>query len=222
MPRARIYLNESSWRNFGRALNSHRFNNAIRSGIKIGLKKAARYLIREMKKAINRRSYTANRALTIALKLSAKPLVGSRTSTTNLVDSMGYLMNGNYEIHVGSVRGSSFNGRRYNIAEIVHDGCIIRITPKMGLWLATATNRVQNRFGMSVDDIASSVVGYERRRYRRNVTLSSKTAGRGFIVIPRRPWLVNIFSSVIHQRVVADIIDTAVIDRIRMYARRTP
>lgn len=225
--RVEIVLNDAAWEQFRRALDPARFRAAIRVGIKRGLKRAARYLAVQMRSAINRRIYTSNKALTIALKFHAKPLVGSQffdmDRTERFVEEIGWVLKSETEVHIGAVRGSVWKGKRYNIAQVIHDGIKIKITPKMAQWLARAEELTTAMHGVGAGFAAASIVRAERKRYHRDIRVAPYKAGtKGYIVIPPRPWLVRIFSSGRHQAKVGSIISDAVIERMNYWMRRSP
>lgn len=224
----RIVLDEESWDKFHKALSPARFRAVIRMGMRVGIRRGAIYLAKQMKSAIKRRSYVANRVLTIALKGHGLPLVGvgldrppvgqqPNYGGLGLRDQITYHMINHAEVHIGTSRRS---GGGHNLAEILHDGITIRITPKMGIMLATLAEHARQATGISPGRMAEDVVRAERKRYHRQFGIGSSTSGGGYLRIPARPYLTSVFGAERHQKKVADLINGAIIDKFQREMRK--
>lgn len=128
--------NKAEWRRFERALNSERYGRIARKE----LRKATRRNGLEAKAVIRRMirqggHFAANAVLTKEIKGSAKPLVDSGSGLFQAITSETQT---DTSVFIGVQQKSEF----YNIAQALHDGRAISVTPKMRkmfqvLWMAS-------------------------------------------------------------------------------------
>ena len=128
--------NKAEWRRFERVLESKRFRQFARKE----LRKASRRNGLEAKATIRRMirkggTFTANAMLTKEIKGSGKPLVDFGSSLFQAVTSQTQT---DFSVFVGVQQTSEF----YNIAQALHEGRAIPVTPKMRamfqvLWFAS-------------------------------------------------------------------------------------
>lgn len=134
----------------------------------------AMLVVKEIKRRIRAKEYAPNSALTVALKGSSTPLIDNadlfRSIQAHLVSS--------YQQFVGVLRGtrSKDGGDLVNIAQILHDGISIKMTPAMRRWIFAQLNDA----GIKGDK--SSGGGKAK-----------KSAKPGWVVIPGRPFIKDVF-----------------------------
>jgi hypothetical protein len=129
----------------------------------------AMLVVKEIKRRIRAKEYAPNSALTVALKGSSTPLVDNadlfRSIEAHTIDSLRQF--------AGVLRGTrSKDGEDLvNIAKILHDGIMIKMTPAMRRWIFAQLRDA------GVEDDKSA----------------GKNKKPGWVVIPGRPFIKAVF-----------------------------
>lgn len=174
-----------------RATDAKRFIPILRKNMRIASVLNGHVAEAQQRKLITegKRHFQANAELTRKIKKSSKPLVDQgdlfASITSDLLDDFT------------TITGVKKTSGVYNIAEVVHNGATIPVTPAMrGLFatLAAASNDVETNTFFS--SRASEL--WQRSPYN----WKPLNPGTNYIVIPARPWIRILFGDKKFQRIV--------------------
>ena len=117
------------WDKLARTLDPQRFRAALESEVGQATRRNALFVRTEIRDRIRGRRYTANAALTVAVKGSSTPLVDSALLLQNVTDRIL----SPFEAIVGVMRGASSKdgGDLVNLGIVLHEGTTVRVTAAM-------------------------------------------------------------------------------------------
>ena len=179
------------WDKFAAATDPTRFRFAMDVKMHVATKRNCEDVQNEIRRRIDGREYDKNSGLTILLKASSKPLVGGTTGYGGsdvggtLLKSLGNSMQGAYVGFIGVVR--SRGGA--NVALIVHQGAVLKMTTQRRKWLAMAISKAMKRQGMTYSRRGEAYTYAGGKATP--VPGSSSNIGAQAIVIPARPFITK-------------------------------
>jgi len=128
---------DSGWKQFKNKTDAKKFEAAVSSALSKATTINALFMRRQVRAAISKGGvYEANRPLTVAIKKSTKPLVEAMKGGGNtLFSAINYRMTDKATAFVGVMRqGTTATSQgllHVNVAEMLHEGYVITVTPKM-------------------------------------------------------------------------------------------
>lgn len=127
------------WQKMRALLNPTKFQAALKKNIRRATEINALIILKEIRKRVQEGGYSANAALTVLIKGSSKPLVG--TGDDELFKAVTHEMVNDFSAFIGvlkSARGKS-GEPMVDVAAVIHEGMTIKVTDKMrGLFIALA------------------------------------------------------------------------------------
>ena len=188
---------DKGWKKFEMAINPARVNAAMITAIYKATAVNAAIVAKEMRKFIKKNEYSANATLTQNLKGSSKALF----DTGLLYQSIQPKMLDKFSAFIGILRQTkTADGKGLaNIAEKLHDGFEIRVTPKMrGLFAAIANAQK----GKLSPDKLTGRAAFLYRKLKRPV--KALKPGTEKMIVPARPFVERVF------------FDSAIMARVKM------
>ena len=122
---------DNNWRRFQNMLDPRNFQSKLNRVISLATRRAAQYVVGEIRASIQRNEYEPLSGLAIVskAKTSSLPLVDAGSLWLSITDKA---INP-FTAFVGVLRQAK--GKRgknmYNIAMVLHEGAVIQVTPKM-------------------------------------------------------------------------------------------
>jgi len=127
MPKPAITF-DKGWLRYKRALNPSSYTATLKRHVGKATERNGLLAVREVRREIRRGVPPTNALLTRQLKGGGKPLVG--TSGADLFNAVTSNLVAWHTVVVGVKRMTSHGGH-FNVAEIVHEGAEIKVTPAM-------------------------------------------------------------------------------------------
>ncbi len=177
-----IFKMDKGWQRYFKALDPKKFKGAMRKELRRAAKLNGALVEREIRDVIKSGAFDDNADLTISIKGSTKPLVDRSQlfkSITSLVVS-----------DVISFTGVLRTDGAFNIAQLLHDGGTIGVTPKMRglfsvLWKASKGSLDPSKLTGAAEQLFS-------RKQEGWFPLKATTDA---IVVPARPFILKAFAS---------------------------
>ena len=125
------------WDKFAAATDPWKFKMAMDVKFRGATIENSKDVKHEIRRRIDGQEFAKNAHLTILLKGSSKPLVGGTTGYGGsdvggtMLKSLDYNLLGHYTAVIGVKR----NRAGHNVALIVHQGAVLKMTPKRHKWL---------------------------------------------------------------------------------------
>ncbi len=193
-----VFKKDSGWKKFEKALGPRRFNQILSKNMNRALKINCLIMVAKTREVIKEGNLEANAPMTIAVKGENKPLVGYKAGAT-LFGSITHAIQGDFGF-VGVLKSDN----NYSIAETLHEGKAIKVTPAMrGLFLALW------QAGKGKLD-PNKLTGAARDMYEQSNTawlpLKPTTTA---IIIPSRPFIANAFLKTENRKLVENNFERA-------------
>ena len=114
---------DKGWKQYAVAIDTKGFDKAMKLHLRKATKKNGLMMVKAIRQTIKGGAFEPNKALTVAIKGSTKPLV----DRGDLFQAITYKMYGDTTVFVGVLKT---NGE-YNIAAMLHEGTAIKVTKAM-------------------------------------------------------------------------------------------
>lgn len=185
---ARSFTLDAGWARYKRAVNIARFTPKMKQEIEKASLRNGKLAERQIRREIRGGVPPASQALTVTLKGGGRPLVG--TKGADLWNSVTSNLESWSVVWAGVKRMANRGGRNWNVAEIVHEGGVAKVTPAMRtmfLLLSWASQRWRGAKPGPIPHLEGRAkVLWEMSRTKRFFPLKPGTKR---IVIPPRPFI---------------------------------
>lgn len=176
------------WERLQRQFDPERLKKRIAVMLPIAHEQAGKRFVAIATEKIDGRAYEPNAALTVALKGSDLPLVGS---DGHLREAITYKVRGARRVEFGSKSPKLPSGRA--LYDVLHEGVTIKVTPKMRAAVMAKLNEDRQR-----------IMGLKRKSKQRKAQLAwideahkalaeFKGSASAYWVIPPRPYLREVW-----------------------------
>ena len=184
------------WNQYNTFLNTAIYSRHIEREIRLAMIKSCLFIIKAIKQEIRGRNFAENKPLTLALAKGTLPLLKSK----NLWDAIEYKLNTAFQAEIGIIRNTQSTGgvtgdtrSMYKIAELMHTGYTIKVTPKMITAILAALSNMKTKSGRTTAKARSMIKQINTERKFKLPGKRSKIAGN-WRVRPR-PYMERVMSS---------------------------